>query len=197
MSKRRSIRTALLAAGSRSIQSTSSDRDRADVDALQKDRDEAAFRALYARHTPALYALALRLLAERRGEAEDVLQETWMRAVIGLSGFGWQSTLRTWLSSIVVNCCREVWRAKLEELVVDEAQLGFHSEDAAARIDVRTALARLPTGYRAVLVLHDIAGFTHEEIASRLEIEVGTSKSQLSRARRAMRRALGSAHIGA
>jgi len=68
---------------------------------------------------------------------------------------------------------------------VDETQV-----DIAGRIDVETALAQMPTGYRAVLVLHDVMGFTHEEIAERLGIEVGTSKSQLSRARRAMRRAL-------
>ncbi len=120
-----------------------------------------------------------------------------MRAVTGLSGFAWQSTLRTWLSSIVVNCCREVWRAAREELVIDETHAAVHTEDLAGRIDVAAALAHLPTGYRAVLVLHDVAGFTHEEIARRLEIEPGTSKSQLSRARRAMRRSLGSPHIKA
>lgn len=126
-----------------------------------------------------------------------MLQETWIRAITGLPRFAWQSTLRTWLSSIVVNCCREVWRARREELVVDARQLESRADDPALKIDVAAALARLPTGYRAVLVLHDIAGYTHEEIAQRLEIEPGTSKSQLFRARRAMRRALGPAHIGA
>jgi len=167
-----------------------------DVAAVLQRGDETAFRSLYARHSAALYALALRLLGERRQEAEEVVQESWIRAVGGLARFAWQSTLRTWLCSIVVNCCREVWRESREELVVGAWHDDRHSEDMASRIDVATALERLPAGYRAVLVLHDIMGFTHEEIAARLDIESGTSKSQLSRARRAMRRALGSAHIG-
>jgi RNA polymerase sigma-70 factor (ECF subfamily) len=142
-----------------------------------------------------MYALALRLLGERPHDAEDVVQEGWIRAVGGLPRFAWQSSLRTWLCSIVVNCCREVWRESREELVIDEGSVGAHTENIADKIDVATALARLPTGYRAVIVLHDIMGLTHEEIAERLEIESGTSKSQLSRARRAMRRALGATHI--
>jgi RNA polymerase sigma-70 factor (ECF subfamily) len=164
--------------------------DRALVSAVLRGRDEAAFRLLYQRHTATLYALALRLLGERRQDADDVLQETWIRAVTALPRFAWHSSLRTWLCSIVVNCCREVWRNARDELVIDEATVALQSGDVADQIDVATALARLPTGYRAVLVLHDIMGYTHEEIAAKLDIEAGTSKSQLSRARRAMRRAL-------
>lgn len=163
--------------------------DRSAVRALLQQRDEAAFRVLYARHTPTLYALALRLLGERRHDADDVLQETWIRSVVALPRFAWQSSLRTWLCSIVVNCCREVWRNARDELVIEETH-AVESLDIAGHIDVTTALSRLPTGYRAVLVLHDIMGYTHEEIAERLGIETGTSKSQLSRARRAMRRVL-------
>jgi RNA polymerase sigma-70 factor (ECF subfamily) len=138
------------------------------------------------------------LLGERRQEAEDVVQESWIRAVGGVARFAWQSSLRTWLCSIVVNCCREVWRETRQDLVVvEDAQVGVAADDVVGRIDVAAALARLPTGYRAVIVLHDIVGYTHEEIAERLGIEPGTSKSQLSRARRAMRRALGSAHMRA
>ena len=126
------------------------------------------------------------------------MQESWIRAVGGVARFAWQSSLRTWLCSIVVNCCREVWREARQKLVVaDDAHVSVPADDIAGRIDVAAALARLPTGYRAVLVLHDVVGYTHEEIAERLGIEPGTSKSQLSRARRAMRRALGSAHTRA
>ncbi len=158
---------------------------------------EASFRALYARHSPALYALALRLLADRPHDADDVLQECWIRAVARLRDFAWQSQLRTWLTAILVNCCRELWRSAREEIAVEETELSAPNEDVGTRIDVASALARLATGYRAVLVLHDIAGFTHEEIAEQLQIEPGTSKSQLSRARRAMRGLLGSAQVGA
>lgn len=136
-----------------------------------------------------MYALALRLLGDTPNEAEDVLQESWIRALRGMRTFAWNSTLRTWLCAIVVNCCRELWRKNREQVVVPEEEAV--NEDLTTRIDVGAALARLPTGYRAVLVLHDIMGFTHEEIAQRLSIEAGTSKSQLSRARHAMRRMLG------
>lgn len=174
---------------------TAAQQDKREVSALIERGEEGAFRSLYARHAPAMYALALRLLGEHRHEAEDVVQESWIRAVGGLARFAWQSSLRTWLCSIVVNCCREVWREARDELGIEEAHVGTHAENIADKIDVITALARLPTGYRAVLVLHDIVGLTHEEIAERLDIEPGTSKSQLSRARRAMRRALGATHI--
>ena len=62
--------------------------------------------------------------------------------------------------------------------------------DHANRVDLERALVRLPPGFREVLVLHDVEGFTHEDIATMLGIQPGTSKSQLSRARSAMRRAL-------
>lgn len=160
-------------------------------------RDEAAFRALYARHSPALYALALRLLADRPHDADDVLQECWLRAVARLQDFAWRSQLRTWLTSILINCCRELWRASREELYLDDTEAIVPNEDTGVSVDVARALAKLPTGYRAVLVLHDIAGFTHAEIGERLEIEPGTSKSQLSRARRSMRLMLDPTHIRA
>ncbi len=164
---------------------------------MLKSRDEASFRALYARHSPALYALALRLLADRTHDAEDVLQECWIRAVARLRDFAWQSQLRTWLTAILVNCCRELWRSSREEIDVEETELSAPNEDVGTRIDVASALARLPTGYRAVLILHDMAGFTHEEIADQLQIEPGTSKSQLSRARQAMRGLLDATHVSA
>jgi RNA polymerase sigma-70 factor, ECF subfamily len=166
--------------------------DRNDVASLIASRDERAFRALYARHAPALYALALHLLGDRRQDAEDVVQEMWIRALSALPGFAWHSSLRSWLSGILLNCCRELWRTSRQHVVIDEAHVVLH-EASSGRIDVASALARLPAGYRAVLVLHDVEGYTHDEIARALDIEPGTSKSQLFYARRAMRRALGSA----
>lgn len=154
-------------------------------------RDEAAFRRLYARHTPSLYALASRLLAGRSSDAEDVVQETWVRAVGRFGNFGWQSSLRTWLYAILVNCCRELWRSRREMVSDHDLDLAITVTNTGLSLDIESALNQLPTGYRAVLVLHDILGLTHEEIGAQLAIEVGTSKSQLSRARHAMRRLLG------
>jgi RNA polymerase sigma factor (sigma-70 family) len=152
--------------------------------------DERAFRTLYRRHTPLLYPFALRVLGGSVADAEDVVQETWVRAVRQLGGFRWESSLRTWLTAIALNLSREVLRKRArertEELtdgVVHEARPLKLNE----RLDLERALARLPEGYRTVLVLHDIEGFTHEEISQQLAIAVGTSKSQLFDARRAMR----------
>lgn len=161
---------------------------------LAEARDEAAFRALYARHTPVLYALACRLLGGEGADAEDVVQEAWMRAVRGLPDFSWQSSLRTWLSAIVVNCCRERWRARGIPLVEEPGTAASNEPDPHLSLDLEAALASLPAGYRSVLLLHDLEGYTHEEIAQRLGVEPGTSKSQLSRARRAMRSLLGAGH---
>lgn len=159
--------------------------DRALVAAVVARRDEAAFRALYRCHAPALFALAVRLNGGNRADAEDALQETWLRAGRSLAGFAWRSTLRTWLAGHVVNCTREIRRRTRETRPLDDAdRIARPFEDAS---DVERVLATLPDGYREVLTLHDVMGFTHEEIGRMLAIDPGTSKSQLSRGREALR----------
>lgn len=155
--------------------------------------DEAAFRALYRRHTPRLWAMVLRMVGGARTEAEDVVQETWIRAVESLEGFRWEAAFPTWLAGIGVNCAREALRrrSRRSETSVDgvlEYVGGF--PDPGRRLDLEEAIGALPDGYRTVLVLHDLEGFTHPEISDRLGIAVGTSRSQLYHARRAVRRYL-------
>lgn len=133
-----------------------------------------------------LYAFALRLQGDA-DEANDVVQEAWIRAVRALGGFAWKSSLRTWLSGIVLNCCRERWMARGESLELVPDLLPAPVDHADLRVDLERAIASLPTGYRTVVVLHDIEGYTHEEIAAHLGVEPGTSKSQLARARRELR----------
>jgi RNA polymerase sigma-70 factor, ECF subfamily len=152
-------------------------------------RGEDAFRALYRTHTPALYALALRLTGGDRNEAEDLVQETWVRATRKLSSFRGESALRSWLCGVLVNARRErirtVWR------VVDGPDI--ETIPAASDIvafDLERAIAALPTGARDVFVLHDVYGYAHHEIAHLLGVVEGTSKSQLSRARKLLRVAL-------
>lgn len=136
-----------------------------------------------------LYAFALRLQGDA-DEANDVVQEAWLRALRGLGGFTWKSALRTWLSGIVLNCCRERWVARGESLEIAPDLASAADDHADLRVDLERAIAALPTGYRTVVVLHDIEGYTHEEIAAQLGVEPGTSKSQLARARRDLRRRL-------
>ena len=164
--------------------------DRSLADAVAEAGDERAFRELYRRHTPALYQLVLRMLGGATADAEDVVQETWIRAVRQLTKFRWESSLRTWISAIGLNLARETLRrrarARTEEF---DERLDLHAPPVrdGERIDLERAIARLPNGYRTVLVLHDVEGYTHEEISRQLRIAVGTSKSQLFDARRAVR----------
>ena len=176
------------------------------------ERSEAAFRLLYRAHTPYLFCLALRLLAGRRDEAEDAVQEAWIRATERLAGFAGRSALRTWLAGIVVNCCRELRRraaarretperasAALETgsaapgtpIAAAAADLGGAADAALAeRLDLERLVAALPDGQREVLVLFDLKGWSHDEIGRRLGIPAGTSKSRLFQARRALRQGL-------
>jgi RNA polymerase sigma-70 factor (ECF subfamily) len=154
---------------------------------IAERRDEEAFRILYARHTGAVYGLLCRLCG-RSSDASDLMQETWLRAVRHLALFRGQSAFRTWLTGIALNCYREFRRRHSRELLTANADAriapGSGGDDIAA---IHQALARLTCEHREVIVLHDIEGLTHEEIAAALEIETGTSKSRLSRARRMFR----------
>lgn len=157
-----------------------------------EEGDEAAFRALYRRHSPTVYGFVLRLVGGDVHEAEDILQETWLRAARALGKFRWESALSSWISGIALNRVREMARKKKRSLVeVDgEWEMPVAAGDAGKRIDLERALALLPPGFRTVLVLHDVEGYTHQEIGDRLGITDGTSKSQLHGARKAMRRLL-------
>jgi len=170
------------------------DDDRFLVDAVVQRRDDRAFASLYDRHTPALYRLALRLTGGSAPDAEDVTHDAWVRAVERLDTFEWRAALRTWLSAFVIRCAHEKNRATPRAaLAVDDLAVGV--DDVALRgsydrLDLERAIEGLADGFRQVFVLHDVQGYTHEEIADLLGIEPGTSKSQLSRARRALRRVL-------
>ena len=160
-------------------------------------RAEEPFRLLFRRHTPALLRLAQRLLGGDLAAAEDAVQGVWIRATTRLQDFRFESRLRTWLCGFVINRCREVLRSRgagvfaaLPEEALEPLGLPAGEARAASAVDLERAVLGLPDGYRAVFVLHDVVGLTHREIAGRLEIEEGTSKSQLFLARRALRRRL-------
>jgi len=164
--------------------------DRHLISAILKFGDEQAFRALYRRHTPLLLGFISRLHSGSNPETEDVVQETWIRACENLGQFQWRSTFSTWLLGIGLNVVRnnlrrgKKYRSIIENLSSDPT---CQIEDNESRIDLEQAIQMLPDDNRIVLVLHDIEGLTHQEIAERLEIPVGTTKSQLFRARRMIR----------
>ncbi|MEO5903766.1 MAG: RNA polymerase sigma factor [Gemmatimonadaceae bacterium] len=151
---------------------------------------EAAFRELFRRHTPHLLQFVSRVLGQSAGDAEDVVQDTWLRAYPALVTFRNDSAFSTWLCSVglraALDSMRRGKRRGTELLLEDDdapLELPHHEE----RMDLEKAIAALAPGYRMILVLHDVEGFTHEEIALQLGIAPGTSKAQLFKARRVMR----------
>lgn len=168
--------------------------DRELVRLVVERRSESAFRQLYRRHTPRLFAFATRL-AGTDGEPEELVHETWLRVTRILPGFRWDSGLGTWMRGILLNCHREACRKQARLRLVDtdvEALPATHPAPVLEdRLDLERALARLPEGYRRIVVLHDVEGYTHREIGALLDIDPGTSKSQLSRGRARLRTLLG------
>lgn len=163
--------------------------ERAQLAQFLRHRDERSFRILYRAHTPVLYLLARRLLGGNHQDAEDAVQEAWIRASQRFDVFRWESSLKTWLSGFVIHCCREAIRRRVAGLRVhetlNEPLPGF--DRRPEEIDLERSIACLPDGYREVLVLHDIEGYRHAEIAGQLDIGEGTSRSQLFKARRMLR----------
>lgn len=163
--------------------------DRLLAERVRRDGDEEAFRSLYRRYTPGLYRFVLRLLGGNEFDAEDIVQQTWINAVEALGRFRWEASFRTWLHGIALNCCRGLFRRRDARWLTleDGAPIVGPSSRTHERLDLEAALARLAPGYRSVVLLHDVEGFTHEEIGQRLGISANTSKSQLSRGRRQLR----------
>lgn len=162
-----------------------------------RHHDSEAFGALYERHAPVMYSVALRLTGNR-DEAEDFVHDAWMRAADKLDRFEARSTLRTWLVGFVMNRWREARRSSAASTVELSDDVAACASDPLPHrvepIDLQAAINRMPPRYREVIVLHDVEGFTHEEIATMLGIEPGTSKSQLARGRAWVRQALERGH---
>ncbi len=158
--------------------------------------DGVAERALYDSHVDRVYRLAYRLAGDDE-LAREFTQDTFVRAFQRLAAFRGEAKLSTWLhaiaTSVVLNGLRKVKRFRRRETDLDEAT-GLVGGRREAEPDLKRRLARaiddLPEGYRAVFVMHDVEGYTHEEIGGALGIETGTSKAQLSRARAKLREAL-------
>ncbi len=162
--------------------------------------DDLAFRQLYRRHTPRLHQLLLRLVGGHEADAEDAVQDTWLKATERLGTFRWESAFGTWLCAIGLNVVREQARRRGRRPEVGWPE--GHDPPQAPPLervdpmDLERAIAALPEGYRTVLVLHDVEGYTHEEIGAAIGVAAGTSKSQLFWARQAVRAALGSRQKG-
>ena len=158
--------------------------------------DGAAERALYDAHVDRVYRLAFRLAGDD-DLAREFTQDTFVRAFERLGSFRGEAKLSTWLhaiaTTVTLNGLRKVKRFRTREAPLDDAVM-VTAGGRAAEPDLKRRLARaidtLADGYRTVFVMHDVEGYTHEEIGATLGIETGTSKAQLSRARAKLRDAL-------
>lgn len=158
--------------------------------------DPAAEREFYDRHVDRVYRLIHRM-AGRSDLAQEWTQDTFVRAFDRIGQFRGESALSSWLHTIAVSVTlnglrthkrREAFAAPLED-AMSAGHTPVHSEPDL-KASMKAAIAALPNGTRAVFVMHDVEGFTHEEISEHLGVAVGTSKSQLSRAREKLRVAL-------
>ena len=156
--------------------------------------DPRAVRELYRLYSPRVYAIVKRLAGDD-ALAEDWAQEAWVRIFRALGSFRGDARFTTWLHRIAVNSALHGrrWRDRrvLREAPLEETvPMRVVNDDALLRMKLEKAMAALPERMRQVLVLHDIEGYTHEDIAEFLGVNAGTSKSQLFKARARMRELL-------
>ena len=162
--------------------------------------DVQAFEELFRLHRRLVYGLCLRMTQDV-AEAEDVTQEVFVLLFRKIGGFRGEASFTTWLHRLTVNQVLMRFRknkSRREDALEDE-DLQPHesvrpvSPKAAQlldRITLESAIAQLPPGYRAAFILHDVEGYEHEEVARILGCAVGTSKSQLHKARTKLRKIL-------
>ncbi|MDX6611624.1 MAG: polymerase sigma-70 factor, subfamily [Blastocatellia bacterium] len=159
-----------------------------------------AFEQLYERHSRGVYSLCLRM-TQNVAEAEDLTQDAFIQLFRKIGSFRGESAFTTWLHRLTVNQVlmhfrkRSVKQERTTEDGETPVQITRGTENPNSmpvldRIGLDRALKQLPPGYRSVFVLHDIEGHEHEEIAKILGVAVGTSKSQLHKARMKLRRLL-------
>jgi RNA polymerase sigma-70 factor (ECF subfamily) len=157
------------------------------------DGDEAAMRALLTRHAPHIDVVVRRLVGHDTDLAADIAQDVWIQIFRALPGFRGDAQFGTWAHRIAVNRTLNALRrtrrlAALEVDVKDDsASVEPEAERAMLAQSIEDAAARLSPGARTVFLLHDVEGFTHEEIATQLGITAGGSKSQLFKARAKLR----------
>ena len=161
--------------------------------------DEAAMRALWARHAPRIDMVVRRLAGPDHDTAQDIAQEVWIQIFRALPTYRGDSQFATWAHRIAVNrtlnALRRTRRLAKLEVDIDTEPLAVtpDTDRSFVMASIEQAAARLSPGARTVFLLHDVEGYTHEEIATELGITAGGSKSQLFKARAKLRRLL--AHL--
>jgi RNA polymerase sigma factor (sigma-70 family) len=156
--------------------------------------DMSAYRLLYESHKDVLYNVALRIHRNEQ-DAEDSLQEAFVRIFKSLPRFRGECRFSTWVYKILMNTCLTKLRktrhpAESLDRLENRPPAGAGG-DVTAKMILEQEIANLPLGFRTVFVLFEVEGFSHDEIAKMLDITEGTSKSQLHKAKRVLRKRLG------
>lgn len=168
-----------------------------DLCRLAANGNIAAFEVLYERYHRRTYSLCLRMTSSQT-EAEDLTQEVFIQLFRKVGSFRGDSAFSTWLHRMTVNQVLMHFRRRSvkNERTTEEGEMPEQMVAGSAnpnkmqvvdRIALKNAIAELPNGYRNVFLLHDVEGFEHEEVARMMGISVGTSKSQLHKARLKLR----------
>jgi RNA polymerase sigma-70 factor (ECF subfamily) len=163
------------------------------------DGDESAMRTLWVEHAPRIDAVVRRLVGGDADQAADIAQEVWIQIFRALPSWRGDSQFSTWAHRIAVNrtlnALRSVRRLAKLEVVMDDDTVSVEDDPDRTFLaqSIDEAVQKLSPGARSVFVLHDVEGYTHEEIAKELGITSGGSKSQLFKARAKLRRLL--AHV--
>jgi len=176
----------------------------ADLVLTAQQGDENAFAALFNAHKAKVYSICLRMTCNS-AEAEDLTQDVFLHVFRKLGTFRRDSAFSTWLYRVAVNTVLMHFRKKklchlsLDEPVIHASgprvrEYGKNDDKLAGAVDritVTRAMKELPSGYRTVFVLHEVNGYEHHDIARLLRCSIGTSKSQLHKAKARIRELLG------
>jgi len=159
-----------------------------------KKGDRKAQFALYHQYVDAMFQISLRML-NNRADAEDILQESFVKAFKNLKQFKYESSFGAWLKKIVINnCINHLKKRKLNWIAIEDAQFDVSEETAEnnqyqlPKIEqVKETIKKLPDGFRVVLTLYLFEGYDHKEISQILNISESTSKTQYYRAKNKLR----------
>lgn len=168
---------------------------------LAADGDAAAFDEIYSRHRRFVYCLAVRMTGNQ-ADAEDLTQESFVSVLRRVGSFRGEASFTTWLYRLVINQVKMHfrYRSSRPQMQTSDGEIPERRQGGVRRTDpdeqlidrlaIEQAVRMLPTGYRSAFILHDSEGYTHEEAARLSAHTVGTSKSQLHRARASLRAVL-------
>lgn len=150
-----------------------------------------AFEQLYQQHGSRLKSIAYNLLGNR-SDAEDAVQEAFLKVYRSIGSFQGQSAFSTWIYRILVNTCLDIQRGRKRRAEEPDTLPRGQSSSVALRIALERALGALNPKHRLVFLLAEVEGLKHNEIAGILDIPEGTSKSWLFEAKRTLQRSLSS-----